>query len=213
MVWRRLLLRSDHNIADLHYAIQISMGWSDSHLDLFHIHGKDYGVAHEGGIFSAMTPSRFAWLTSNFASGNVSYTNTISTTNNAPVVAFGVEANEISFPSGDVDYSKVHDQVVAIDPANMTVTLNLIDGFSFGRPIWYMSTDASTPLAAAIKHNTYAPLQASLPLGGDDTFSSESSSPRTDRSKEAATTRCGRACRPPWQTDSDRTTLWETSQH
>jgi hypothetical protein len=28
MVWRRLLLRSDHNIADLHHAIQISMGWS-----------------------------------------------------------------------------------------------------------------------------------------------------------------------------------------
>jgi hypothetical protein len=24
------------------------MGWSDSHLHRFHIHGKDYGVAHEG---------------------------------------------------------------------------------------------------------------------------------------------------------------------
>jgi hypothetical protein len=91
---------------------------------------------------------------------------------NAPVVAFGVEANEISFPNGNVDYSKVHDQVVAIDPANMTVTLNLINGFSFGRPVWYMSMEASTPLAAAIEHNTYAPLQASLPLGRDDTFSS-----------------------------------------
>jgi hypothetical protein len=49
MVWRRLLLRSDHNIADLHYAIQISMGWSDSHLHLFHIHGKDYGVIQKRG--------------------------------------------------------------------------------------------------------------------------------------------------------------------
>jgi hypothetical protein len=37
---RRLLLRSDHNVADLHYAIQISMGWSDSHLH-FHIHGRE----------------------------------------------------------------------------------------------------------------------------------------------------------------------------
>jgi Plasmid pRiA4b ORF-3-like protein len=45
MVWRRLLLRSDYSAADLHYAIQISMGWSDSHLHLFHIYGKDYGVA------------------------------------------------------------------------------------------------------------------------------------------------------------------------
>jgi hypothetical protein len=58
MVWRRLLLRSDHNIADLHYAIQISMGWSDSHLHLFHIHGKDYGVAHAGGIFFSDNPEQ-----------------------------------------------------------------------------------------------------------------------------------------------------------
>ena len=50
MIWRRVLLRSDHSIADLHYAIQLAMGWSDSHLHRFHIHGKDYGVAHDGGI-------------------------------------------------------------------------------------------------------------------------------------------------------------------
>jgi len=50
MVWRRILLRSDQTIADLHYSIQVAMGWSDSHLNRFHIHGKDYGVAHEGGI-------------------------------------------------------------------------------------------------------------------------------------------------------------------
>ena len=35
----------------------------------------------------------------------------------------------------------MHDQVVAIDPVNMTVTLNLINGFSFGRPVWYLSMD------------------------------------------------------------------------
>ena len=50
MIWRRLLLRSDQTIADLHYAIQIAMGWTDAHLNRFHIHGKDYGVAHEGGL-------------------------------------------------------------------------------------------------------------------------------------------------------------------
>ena len=41
------------------------------------------------------------------------------------LVAFGVNANDIVFPNGNVDYSKVHDQVVAIDPLNMTVTINL----------------------------------------------------------------------------------------
>jgi hypothetical protein len=66
----------------------------------------------------------------------------------------------------------VHDQVVAIDPINLTVTINLINGFSFGKPVWYMSMDTSIPLGAAIEHNTFAPLMASLHLGGDDTFSS-----------------------------------------
>src|SRR5436305_2057317 len=49
MIWRRLLLRSDHSIADLHYALQIAMGWSDAHLNRFHLHGKDYGVAPWSG--------------------------------------------------------------------------------------------------------------------------------------------------------------------
>jgi hypothetical protein len=91
---------------------------------------------------------------------------------NAPIVAFNVNAGQIDFPNGNVDYSKVHDQVIAIDPINMTVTLNLINGFSFGRPVWYISMDASIPLAAAIEHNTFAPLMANLPLGRDDSFSS-----------------------------------------
>jgi len=91
---------------------------------------------------------------------------------NAPIVAFNVTADQINFPNGNVDYTKVHDQVLAIDPTNMTVTLNLINGFSFGRPVWYMSMDTSIALGAAIEHNTLAPLMANLPLGGDDSFSS-----------------------------------------
>jgi hypothetical protein len=96
--------------------------------------------------------------------GNVIY--------NAPMVAFGVDASEINFPNGNVDYSKVHDEVVAIDPANMTVTINLINGFSFGRPVWYLSMDTSIPLGAAIEHNTFAPLMQNLVLGHDDSFAS-----------------------------------------
>jgi len=91
---------------------------------------------------------------------------------NAPMIAFGVDASQIDFPNGNVDYSKVHDQVVAIDPVNMTVTINLINGFSFGRPVWYLSMDASIPLAAAVEHNTYAPLMSQLVLGHDDSFAS-----------------------------------------
>jgi hypothetical protein len=91
---------------------------------------------------------------------------------NAPMVAFDVDASEINFPKGNVDYSKVNDQVVAIDPINMTVTLNLINGFSFGRPVWYLSMDTSSTLGAAIEHNTFAPLMQRLLLGHDDSFAS-----------------------------------------
>ncbi len=49
MIWRRVLIRSDSTIADLHYTLQIVVGWTDVHLHRFHIHGKDYGIAQVGG--------------------------------------------------------------------------------------------------------------------------------------------------------------------
>jgi hypothetical protein len=98
----------------------------------------------------------------------VTITNAGNVVYNAPMIAYNVDASEIDFPNGNVDYSKVHDAVAAIDTVNMTVTLNLVNGFSFGRPVWYISMDASIPLAAAIEHNTYAPLMANLLLGHDD---------------------------------------------
>jgi hypothetical protein len=48
MIWRRLLVRSDCTIADLHYTLQIAFGWSDSHLHRFHIHGKAFGQVRPG---------------------------------------------------------------------------------------------------------------------------------------------------------------------
>jgi hypothetical protein len=50
MVWRRLLVRSDSTIAELHHALQIAFGWSDEHLHCFRIHGKEYGIPHVGGM-------------------------------------------------------------------------------------------------------------------------------------------------------------------
>ena len=57
MIWRRLLVRSDCSIADLHYTLQIAFGWSDDHLNLFHIHGQDYGVYHDGGFSFSKNPN------------------------------------------------------------------------------------------------------------------------------------------------------------
>ena len=55
-IWRRLLVRSDSTIADLHYTMQIAMGWTDFHLHQFIIHGKRYGVSRVGGIWFADDP-------------------------------------------------------------------------------------------------------------------------------------------------------------
>jgi hypothetical protein len=110
--------------------------------------------------------------------GDANYSPFVTITNgggvvyNAPMIAYDVDASDINFPNGHVDYTKVHDAVQAIDPINMTVTLALVNGFSFGRPVWYISMDASIPLAAAIEHNTYAPLMGKLLLGNDDSAGS-----------------------------------------
>ena len=56
MIWRRLLVRSDSSVADLHYTLPIAFGWSDEHLNQFHIHGQDYGVYHDGGINFSKNP-------------------------------------------------------------------------------------------------------------------------------------------------------------
>ncbi len=50
MIWRRLLVCGNSTITDLHYIIQIAMGWSDDHLNRFRIHGKQYGVTRLGGL-------------------------------------------------------------------------------------------------------------------------------------------------------------------
>src|SRR4051794_36354332 len=58
LIWRRLLVRDDSTIADLHYALQIAFGWTDTHLHRFVIHGKDYGIARLGGLSFAGNPAR-----------------------------------------------------------------------------------------------------------------------------------------------------------
>jgi hypothetical protein len=87
---------------------------------------------------------------------------------NAPIVAFGVNASEINFCEGNPDYSLVHDKVVSICPSEGTVTIKLTPGFSFARPVLYLSTEASVPLAAALEGVTLAPKLTNITTGRDD---------------------------------------------
>jgi Plasmid pRiA4b ORF-3-like protein len=43
LIWRRLLVRSDTTLAQLHLMLQLLFDWSNEHLHHFHIFGKDYG--------------------------------------------------------------------------------------------------------------------------------------------------------------------------
>lgn len=99
----------------------------------------------------------------------VTLTNAGGHTYNAPVVAFGATAADLE-PSckGAADHKIVHDKVVHICPSEGTVTLALTTGFSFGRPVLYLSTEASVPVAAALEGATLAPGLTSVSVGGDD---------------------------------------------
>jgi hypothetical protein len=91
-----------------------------------------------------------------------------STVYNAPIVAEDVPAQELNrFCDGDVDHSIVHDNVVAICPREQTVTLRATTGFSFARPILYLSTDSNDEVTAALEGVTYAP-GMDVSVGGDD---------------------------------------------
>jgi Plasmid pRiA4b ORF-3-like protein len=57
-IWRRLLVRSDSTIAQLHEILQIAFGWSDEHLHQFLIRGKPYGIGRSGGISFDDNPHR-----------------------------------------------------------------------------------------------------------------------------------------------------------
>ena len=58
MIWRRLQVNGESTISDLHYILQIAMGWSDEHLNQFTIHGKRYGVYHSGGVSFSDDPTQ-----------------------------------------------------------------------------------------------------------------------------------------------------------
>jgi hypothetical protein len=87
---------------------------------------------------------------------------------NAPMVAFGVDASALDFCDGSPDYSLVHDRVAAICPDKGTVTLSLTAGFSFARPVLYLSTEANDPMPATMEGATYAPSLLDISAGRAD---------------------------------------------
>lgn len=87
---------------------------------------------------------------------------------NAPIIAFGNAAEELSFCDGDPDHSLVHDRVISICPEEQTVTIQMVVGFSFARPVFYMSFEASDSTVATLEVATFAPAMSNIQVGFDD---------------------------------------------
>ncbi len=52
-ICRRVLVRGDTTLAELHHVFQITMGWDNWHLHSFKLWGKEYGIPYAGGIYFA----------------------------------------------------------------------------------------------------------------------------------------------------------------
>ena len=109
--------------------------------------------------------------------GDEAYSPLVKVTNaggriyNAPIVAFDVDTATLdAFCDGNADHSITHDKVVAICASKGTVTLELTPGFSFARPVLYVSLDANHPAPATLEGATHAPGLNSVTLGGDDSL-------------------------------------------
>lgn len=68
------------------------------------------------------------------------------------------------------------DKVVSIDTATMKVTYRETNGFQGGKPVKYVSFDASNPVAAALEDVTLAPALNAAPSAGDDSTASSRAS-------------------------------------
>ncbi len=95
-------------------------------------------------------------------------------TYNAPAVSNASITTLRGMCDGEIDHDLVHDSVLYICPGEGdepgTVTLELVPGFSFGRPVLYLSMDANAPVAAALEGAVHAPALDNIRLGEDDSL-------------------------------------------
>jgi hypothetical protein len=85
---------------------------------------------------------------------------------NAPMIAFNVGPEKISFCGGNPDYSVVVDSVANICPEKGTVDLKLRFGFASGKHLRYLSFDANSEESAVLEASTFAPAESDILKSG-----------------------------------------------
>jgi len=85
---------------------------------------------------------------------------------NAPIIAFNVAPDKISFCDGQPDYSVVTDSVASICPDKGAVDLYLRFGFANGKHLRYLSFDANSEESATLEASTFAPAESDILQSG-----------------------------------------------
>lgn len=193
-VWFIITDTTDQNLSDLHgvnYSPKLAYGFTGRNQRTATISRDGTWVFNRGRVdFSpnlSITPgpadAPFPPAAAQPGSvGDDTYTPLVKVTNatkdvlfNAPMVAFNQTEEELNaYCDGNADHSLVHDKVVAICPRDGTVTLDLTIGFSFSKPILYLSTEANDPTVATLETATYAPAMQDLPFANEDALPGES---------------------------------------
>jgi len=193
-VWFILTDSTDQNLSDLHgvnYSPKLAYGFTGRNQRTATINRDGTWVFNRGKVdFNprlSVTPgpanAPFPPAAAQPGSvGDDTYTPLVRVTNatkdvlfNAPMVAFNQSEEELNaYCNGNASHDKVHDKVVAICPRDGTVTLELTIGFSFSKPILYLSTEANDPTVATLETATYAPAMEDLPFANEDALPGES---------------------------------------
>ena len=91
---------------------------------------------------------------------------------NAPIIAMGDDTQMFMGADGKPNFKRVHDKVVSMNISTKNdasfVTLALTTGFSFAKPVLYLSLEASAELPAALEGATFAPGLQDIELRHDD---------------------------------------------
>ncbi len=192
-VWSILTDVSDENLAHLHgvnYSAKMAYGitgngarrgsFRNDGSFLFQSGAVDFSPDHAvtPGAAPNFFPPRAAQpgaVGDAYYSPLVQLDNAKSAVFNMPMVAFNVsEAQLNAMCDGNVDYNLVHDKVVSICPRTNTVVVKLTLGYTFGRPIFYLSTEANDPLIATLEGAIFAPALSDLPFALEDASPGES---------------------------------------
>ena len=87
------------------------------------------------------------------------------------MITFDVDADELQrYCHRKPDYKVVHDKVLSICPEDAEVVIELTPGFSFARPVLYISTDANHEVPATLEGATYALALGDIVVGDNDSL-------------------------------------------